>query len=303
MKKIKVIIITLKNSVRLNILKERLKDIKINYKIFYGINGKDLAINNKLDLVYSKKKTIKNIGRELSPPEIGAAASHIAVYRFIIKKKISQAIIMEDDAYPSKLLYDYIKNFTKVSNNEILSFYCYPSSSFLKKEPDKFILKKKIGIYSFVTHGCTNSCYQINNFTCKKILKLTKNKVIGLPDWPFLMNKHKINLSVTIPFISIINDRGISYIRSSRSSVIKENIFVKKIFSEKIISILRIPYYLSYLGYLLKFNNRDFYDEHFFQKQLFRVKNFFTNKYIDINKIYYDKKYYVHDLKKFIKYL
>ena len=52
MKKIKVIIITLKNSVRLNILKERLKDIKINYKIFYGINGKDLAINNKLDLVY-----------------------------------------------------------------------------------------------------------------------------------------------------------------------------------------------------------------------------------------------------------
>ena len=56
MKKIKVIIITLKNSVRLNILKERLKDIKINYKIFYGINGKDLAINNKLDLVYSKKK-------------------------------------------------------------------------------------------------------------------------------------------------------------------------------------------------------------------------------------------------------
>jgi GR25 family glycosyltransferase involved in LPS biosynthesis len=301
MKQIHVIIISLKNSPRINILKKRLKDININFKIFYGINGNYLNKKNRLHLIYSKKKTKKNIDRELSPSEIGAAASHLGVYKHIIKKKISQAIIMEDDAYPSKLLNDWIKNKTLVENNEILSFYSYPSSSYLKSEPNKSVLKKKISIHSSLTHTYNSSCYQINNYTCKKIIKLTKNKVIGLPDWPFLINKHNIRLSVTIPFIAVINDRGFSYLRESRYFLLKENKFIRKILSEKIISLLRIPYYLSCLGFLLNFKNKDFYYEHYFQKQLYRLKKIFTNKYIDVNKIFYEKKYYAHDLKKFVK--
>ena len=38
----------------------------------------------------------------MSPSEIGAAASHLKTYNFIVKNKINQAIILEDDAYPSK---------------------------------------------------------------------------------------------------------------------------------------------------------------------------------------------------------
>ena len=139
MQKTPVFIISLKNSPRINLLKNRLKNIKINYKIFDAINGKDLAIKKKLHFVYSKKDTIKNIGRDLSPPEIGVAASHLAIYNYIIKKNIYQAIIMEDDAYPSRLLHDWIQNNVTVENNEILSFYSSPSNSFLKKTPKKLI--------------------------------------------------------------------------------------------------------------------------------------------------------------------
>jgi GR25 family glycosyltransferase involved in LPS biosynthesis len=301
MQKIPVFVISLKKSPRVNILKKRLKNIKINYKIFNAINGKKLEIEKKLYLIYSKKQTIKNIGRDLTPPEIGAAASHLAIYNYIIKKNINQAIVMEDDAYPSRLLYDWIKNNITVGNNEILSFYSAPSNSFIKKKPKKIILKKKIGIHSFVTHAYNSSCYQINNFTCKKIIKLTKNKVIGLPDWPFLINKDYIELSVTIPFISAPNDRGISYLKTERNKLLKKNISIKKIIPKKIISFLRYFYYLSYLAFFFMKTSKDFYYEHFFQKYFFKVVNFFTKKYLETNKIFFDEKYYYHDIQKITK--
>ena len=37
---------------------------------------------------------------------------------------------MEDDAFPSEMLKEWIKNNINYDNNEILSFYSYPSSSF-----------------------------------------------------------------------------------------------------------------------------------------------------------------------------
>jgi glycosyl transferase family 25 len=299
MKQTPIFIISLKKSNRVNHLKKRLKDIKLNYKIFYGINGNNLN-KKELKFIYSKTKTKKNIDRELSPSEIGAAASHLKIYNYIIKKKITQAIIMEDDAYPSALLKKWIKNNITVKNNEILSFYSYPSSSFLKKKYHRRVLKK-ISIHRSLTHTYNNSCYQINNFTCKRIIKLTKNKVIGLPDWPFLINKENIYLSVTLPFMAIIDDKGISNLKLEREKILNKNKLLKIILPENILSILRIPYYLSYLGFFLKFKNKDFYYEHFFQKQLLRFKNFFFRNYIDINKIYYIKKYYVSDLRKFVK--
>jgi glycosyl transferase family 25 len=301
MKKIQVFIISLKNSQRIHILKKRLKDIRVNYKIFNGINGINFYKKKKLHLIYSKRLTKKNIDRELSPSEVGAAASHLAIYKNIIQKNIDQAIIMEDDAYPSELINKWIKNNTSVENNEIISFYSYPSSGFLKKKSKRYIFKNKIKIYNSSTHIFNNSCYQINNYTCKRIIKLTKNKVIGLPDWPFLINKHNIKLSVTIPYLTIIDDKNISHLRNERANLLKNNKFIKRILPEKIISLLRIPYYLTYLAFFLKFKNKEFYYEHYFQKQLFRLKNFFTREYLDVNKIYYDKNYYAYDLKKFIK--
>jgi hypothetical protein len=125
--------------------------------------------------------------------------------------------------------------------------------------------------------------------------------VVGLPDWPFLINKDNIKLSVTIPYLTIIDDKNISYLRNEREKVLKKNKFMKKILSKKIISLLRVPFYLTYFAFFLRYRNKEFYYEHFFQKQLIRLKNFFTKKYLDVNKIYYDKKYYAYDLKKFIK--
>ena len=85
MSQIKVFIISLKGSDRIIHLKKRLKNLKIKYKIFYGINGKDKKNYSKLLKYYNSTKTEKNIGRKLSFPEIAASLSHLNIYKLIVK--------------------------------------------------------------------------------------------------------------------------------------------------------------------------------------------------------------------------
>jgi len=297
--KIPIFIISLKNSARLPKLIKRLNELNLKYKIFYGVTGKKLK--KRIELIYDKIATIKNINRELSPSEIGTASSHLRIYKYIINKNINQAIIMEDDAYPSKVLKEWVKRKINVEDDKIISFYTYPSTGFINKKPYKKVLENKIGVHDSVTHSFTNSCYQINKYTCQKILFLTKNKVSGYADWPFLVNKHNIKLAITIPFIAVIDDLGISSEGERRNFIKDYYRLVKNYIPEKILSILRIPYYLSYIPFILQHKNKDFYYEHFSQKQLLRFINFFIHKYLDINKIYIDRSYYYQDIRKIAK--
>jgi GR25 family glycosyltransferase involved in LPS biosynthesis len=300
--KINVIIISLKKSKRISKLKKRLKKIKVNYKIIEGIDGKLYKKNNNLNSIYDKKSTLKNIGRELADTEIGCAASHLKAYNYIIKHKIEQAIVMEDDSFPSKFLYQWIKNNTKIENNKILNFYCYPYG-FINKIPYQSLFNDSIKLHNIIGHSFGAACYQINNFTCRKIISLTRNKVIGLPDWPFSIALHKIELAITLPFLAFVDDEGWSHLQSDRKKKLKENYFIKKLLHSKIINILRVPYYLSYLPYFSsKYPNKYFYHEHYVQRIISKFKNFIFNNYLEMKKIYYNKNYYFGDLKKIVKF-
>jgi glycosyl transferase family 25 len=303
MKKIFVLVITLNNNKRFSVLKKRLKKLNINYKIIIGING-NLIEENELNLIYNKNKTEKFIGRALARSEIGCAASHLKAYKYVIKNKIDQAIIMEDDCYPSYNLYKWIKNKNYVNNNQILNFFGYPNG-YLVKTPYKKILKEKIDLHLAKTHIFGAACYQINNYTCKKILKLTKNKVIGIPDWPFLISKDKINIMNTLPFLAIIDDQNISYLSHQRGKILQKNKIlelIKKLLNEKLLFIFRAFYYLSsFFFYINKKMNKKFYYEHFFYKYLIGIQNIFFNNYINLKKIFYQKKYYSYDLHKVLE--
>jgi GR25 family glycosyltransferase involved in LPS biosynthesis len=240
MKKIKVLIISLKNSKRLPYLKKKLNNLKIKFKIIDGINGNYYHKKKRLDKISDEKIIFKTIGRRMSPSEIGAAASHIKAYKFIVKNNIDQAIIFEDDAIPSGILREWINNDHKLDNNEILSFFAYPSG-FLEKKPFKKILNNKISLHYSKTHIYSNSCYQINNYTCKKILSITKGKVIGLADWPFNTSIHSIKLIVTLPFLTVINDRGISNLSASRNKILGEkNVLIKNLIPKSILLIIEL---------------------------------------------------------------
>jgi GR25 family glycosyltransferase involved in LPS biosynthesis len=294
--KIKVFVLSLKNSKRTKLIKKRLKDIKINFKILYGINGKKKINYQKLEKLYNKKKTQNYIGRQLSYPEIAASYAHISAYKIIIKKKIKSAIIMEDDIYPSKALKCWIKNNVSIKNNYILGFYSYPALGFVYKKAKKIIANCKIKIHDSRTHLFNGSCYQININTCKKILKFTNGKVSGFSDWPFNLKKNKINLGVTLPYLNTFF-KNISYTSDSRNEYdIKLFKFTEK-FPDVFQAVLRFFYYISYLSFFVrKYSNVDFYNEQFFSKYFVQIKNLFTNKYYNTKKIFFDKNFYFDDL-------
>ena len=212
MKKIEVLVISLRGSKRQNIIKKNLDRLKIRYKIISAIDGaKSFRNRKKLREIYDEKFFYKKTGtKSLSVGEIGAAASHIKCYKYIVKNNIKNCIIMEDDCYSSILLKKWIKKKINIKDS-IICFHAH-GSGFLEKRGLKSKLEKKISIHKAKTHIFSSLCYQINNSVCKKIISITKGKVIGYPDWPVNFQKEKIKIFLTLPFISRPNDCGYSYL-------------------------------------------------------------------------------------------
>lgn len=297
--KILILIITLKKSKRIKFLIKRLKKLNLKFKIIDGIHGKELDKKNKLDKYFDKNLIRKKIGREMSPSEIGAAASHIKAYKFIAKNKVPRAVIFEDDAFPSIHFKNWIKNTSFNEPNAILSFFAYPSG-YLNKNKIKKFDNNDISVFLSKTHIYSSSCYLINNQTAKKILKVTKEKVINYPDWGFNTIKDKIRLFVTMPFLVVISDRGISNLSSDRNKILlKSNNIFTKLNSKSLLFFPKIFYYLFFIPFILrKYQDLPFYIEHYFIKNYFRLKNIFFNSEIDLYKVSYNRNHYVKDLRK-----
>ena len=297
--KITILIISLKKSKRIKFLIRRLKELNLKYKIIDGINGKKLNKENKLDKYFDKNLIKNKIGREMSPSEIGAAASHIKAYKFIVKNKIQRAVIFEDDAFPSIHFKNWIKNTTFNEPNAILSFFAYPSG-YLNKNKIKKFDNNNISVYLSKTHIYSNSCYLINMQTAKKILKVTKGKVISYADWGFNTIKDKIRLFVTMPFLVVISDRGISNLSSDRNKILfKSNNILTKLKSKSFLFLPKILYYLFFIPFIFrKYRDLLFYIEHYFIKNYFRLKNKFFDSEIDLYKVSYNRYHYVKDLRK-----
>lgn len=292
MKKVKILILAIKKSRKLKHLKKRLKQLKINFQILYGIDGTNAKNFKILKKNYNDKETKKNIGRSLKFPEIGASLAHLNAYKYIIKNNINSAIIIEDDSYPSILLKKWIDSRCKIENNFILSFYSYPSG-YIYKKIYKNYLDKKINIHLAKTHIYNGSFYQINFKTCKKIIKLTKGKIVGFSDWPILQNSN-MRFATTIPYLTVMNKFNNSTIKKFRS---RSNNLLKKILPNFILIIIRDVFHFFYIGYFFGEMKRSrFYYYHYYHKSLIRLLNFFCNKYFDTRKIYFNKNFYAHDL-------
>lgn len=83
------------------------------------INAVD-GISLKGDQLYNetvKKRSITEIGRELTLGELGCALSHIKIFKLMIDKNISSAFIFEDDVNFDHRLSDYLKDIEKLPLN------------------------------------------------------------------------------------------------------------------------------------------------------------------------------------------
>jgi hypothetical protein len=303
-----LIILSMPKSPRIFLLKRRLKQLNIkNYKVFNGNNGNTKRKKKIVYSYYNKKKAEKFLGRPMTFNEIGAELTLIKTYKYIVKKRIKNAIIMHDDVYPSQFLKQWIDKKIFLSGLKIIGFFSAPPG-FLRKKPTKILMNGKISLHHAKTHIFISQCNQITYDFCRFYLKITKSRVCGLSDFSFNFKKNGIQVFQTIPYLAYPDDKGISFLNKERMTIEKPliPISVKKIISKynflrKFLNLLRIIYYLSFFPFFFKKCSYNHYKEYFFDKYKISLINFFLQRYLDINSQYVKCKNFPNDLKKFVK--
>lgn len=142
-----IFIISLKNSPRRDVIKQRMDGLNLAFKFFDATYGKDLteAELKEIDREFSQKRF--STRKPMTLGEIGCAISHIRLYEYIVSQNIPTAIILEDDAIVS---HDFEKIVLKAlevapDRNELI---------FLDHGKGKFwpITKKLIEYYKLVRY-------------------------------------------------------------------------------------------------------------------------------------------------------
>jgi GR25 family glycosyltransferase involved in LPS biosynthesis len=290
-----VFVLTIKNSRREHLIKKRLNTLGINYKIFYAIDGRNQDNFKILYKRYDRKKCLKTLGRDMTYPEISCAEGHLRIYRYILKKDILNAIIMEDDCYPSKLLCEWIKLNYIFNKKQYDIIQIYHSFGLAYKNSftsilDKFFLYKACFGLPYTT------CYQITKKTCMYIVNKNK-KISRLVDWPINFYKNKIKQYVVLPYIVSLRSDHIS--SSYQKNLWMDHYKLGKI--KKIIpfyNVLTAFYFLSHIPFLMRIcKNYSYYKEKFLMKKIFYIKNMFSNNYINLEKMIKKKNLYPQDLR------
>lgn len=307
-KKIPILISSMRKSTRLPILLKRLKKFNLKYKIFYGLeeNDKNKKIIYKF---YNKKVSRKRMGREMGYNEIATNYTQMRMFKYALKKKYNNVILMADDVYPSKMFKEWIDKKIYFTGNKNIGFQCVPTGVLYNKY--KTVLNNKVKIYKAKTHLFNSNCNQHTIGYIKKFVKITNEKSIGNGDYPFNLKKHNLELLQTVPFLTYHDDDGISNMKKDRQNF--EKIYFKSLrnflyrkFSTKRINLIfnffRFIYYILFIPVILrKHKNLDYYFEYYFEKFVYKFISIFNKRYIDVENIYTLKSTYPKDLKKYCK--
>ena len=278
-----------KGSKRLPELKKRFKKLKLNFKIIYGAGPLDLRDKKFLNKNYDSNFFLKKTGRKMIDAEIGCAYGHLKIYKHIIKNKIPEAVIFEDDILPSNNLKFILKNYS-YKNIDILVFLS--TSGFISKI-NKF---ERLNAHNIVSHFNSSCAYRINLKTCEKIIKCNQGKIRGLSDWPIDFNKNNIKCSLLIPLQVMLVDQNLSSAASLRDLLIKYK-KVKNIFPDYFLNCLRVIYNFLCIPYLLRiYPDFSYYKEYFWKKSFLLIKSLIFKNIIEIKNITSNIKFYQKDL-------
>lgn len=292
-------ILSIKNSKRESLIKKRLNFLRVKYKFFYALNPTNRISYSILKKKYDKKKCLNELGRDMSYSEISCAEGHLRIYKYIVKKNISNAVIMEDDCYPSKYLLDWLKlnSFFKKKNYGLIMIY--HSFGLVNKKPEELILKR-FSLHKTCFTLPYATCYQISKRVCNYILSRNR-KISRLADWPINFYNTKIKQYALLPYVVSV------YHNHANTSFHKEiwlN-FKKKRKISKIIpfyNLIVALYYLFHIPFFLRiYKNYSYYKEVYLLKKIFYLKNLFSNNYINLEVTYKNKIFYSKDLIKNVR--
>ena len=194
------------------------KKFNVKYEIFDAYDGNALSRENLSK--YSSKLAFKTEKRDLAFDEIGCSLSHLKIYEKIVKEKVSESLILEDDIIIHKKLFHIIR---KIPN--YVEFINFKSDAKQKK------------IHLLDTNFYLTKFKQIPNRTCAIYLKFSAAKKLYLSGFPIkqpadgltgrLVNSGKIKGYGVLP--ELIKLRKIKTSISGRGSIFLKYKFLNKI--------------------------------------------------------------------------
>ena len=251
--------ISLSGSSRFDSLKARLIEFDIPFERVDAIDG--FRIDEKeLSTFYDQGRALRKIGRPMSRGEIGNVLSHRKVWRTIIERNLSAALVLEDDAI---INYDF-RSFWRSAHQipehiGFLSLYTQSGRVFQRPTAvlDEFRLHKAaIGLPNTVAYVISSSYAQmlINRST----------RVEHPTDWPLSYLDREQYLALPMP-VSHSYDNSI--IEPDRSTAIKQQRKpIKTLWPSWIPLWFRAIAYVTCIVYLLRPDRYGGFAEYFKQQ-------------------------------------
>jgi GR25 family glycosyltransferase involved in LPS biosynthesis len=191
-----------------------LKNMELEYEIYYGVNGKNIKIYDTEDehikLLYYKFQTsfyddrIRLNKQKMTMGELGAAWSHMNLYNKLVKdNNYDNYIILEDDSLFNGSIDNFINILQHIPNN-------FDVLHIAKSEWYDFNRQKKVNEYFYEIEKRFFSCaggYIISKQGANKLLSCTKNN-INIPADDLLSNNFLFGqLNVYVPEKYIIYEK------------------------------------------------------------------------------------------------
>ena len=105
--------------------------------------------------------------------------------------------------------------------------------------------------------------------------------------------------------MAIIDDENTTSLSSLRSQILKKGLYYRLSnvsFFGFLLPAFKELYYILFIPFLFgKYKNIYFYYERFVEKRIKNFLNYFSKNHYNIDKIYYDPKFYKEDISKLIK--
>jgi glycosyl transferase family 25 len=78
------------------------------FEIIEGVDGQALTAADQAAVSHSRE-SLRHLGRELTPGEIGCSLSHLALYRKLVDEGWDEVVILEDDAMVNQEFVDVLR--------------------------------------------------------------------------------------------------------------------------------------------------------------------------------------------------
>lgn len=115
---LRVFVISLKRSEnRRQVIAKKMHDAGLDYEIFEGEDGTLMDARLLKDIQQNAKDYRRKYGRDILAGEVGAALSHLNLYKKIVAENIELALILEDDIDFDDNLVKLIKNIREVKKS------------------------------------------------------------------------------------------------------------------------------------------------------------------------------------------